>query len=147
MSPSCSYHRHCCSITRNSPSTSKCTKWRNARSHGTPCIRQLNLEANETLLAGSARSPAHINPPQFRVSSVTVNGCQCRIVGPRESGPDSDMWPGEKTENSRENSSDPLIASLHREPITSCRMKLALRLDKTKIAATIDRRDGATYDH
>lgn len=35
-------------------------------------------------------------PSQFRVSSVTVNGCQCRIVDPGESGPDSDMWPREK---------------------------------------------------
>lgn len=43
-----------------------------------------------------ARGCRRISTPQFRVSSVTVNGCQCRIVGPRESGPDSDMWPGEK---------------------------------------------------
>lgn len=48
-----------------------------------------------------------------------------------------------KTENSRENSPIPLIA-VYREAITPYRMKLAFRLDKTKIA--VRSADGATYD-
>lgn len=82
-----------------------------------------------------ARGPRRISTlPQFRVSSVTVNGCQCRIVDPSESGPDSDMWPREKQKIHVKIPRFLWWPCTERANHSGCRMKLAFRLDKTKIA-------------